>query len=247
MSNLYGAELARVFDIMYQGFIDYSEEFEFYATRAKKYDIQSILEIGCGTGNLAKFFIESFNSYMGLDLSEHMLQLAREKNLNGHFKLADMRSFFTDTKFEMAIIPGRSSSYLLSDTDLSNTFECISNALTSKGYLIFDCIDAEKFIPYVNENPLVDHNTTVENIKFSRSTHWHIENHKENLVNWKADYSKLEESKEINLGQDNVIFKAFTRKQIIEQLEKAEYTVISLEDRPSYAFDTFVVHAQKRR
>ena len=47
------------------------------------------------------------------------------------------------------------------------------------------------------------------------------------------------------LGQDRVIFKAFTRKEISELLEKEKYRVLSVEDRSSYAFDTFVVHAEK--
>ncbi len=245
MSNLYGVELAKVYDTMYQGFIDYNEEFEFYATKAKEFNTQSILEIGCGTGNLAKFFIANFNSYLGLDLSEHMLQLASEKNSNEHFMQADMRSFSTETKFEMAFITGRSSSYLLSDTDLLNTFECISKALTSKGHLIFDCIDAERFVPYIDENPLVTHYSSVGNTDFSRSSHWYIENRDLNLVNWKADYFKLEGKKEIPLGQDRVIFKAFTRQEIVELLERTAYKVKGVEDRSSYAFDTFVVHAQK--
>ena len=246
MSNLYGAELAKVFDTMYQGFIDYEEEFEFYAAKAKEFNTQHILEIGCGSGNLAKFLIKNFKSYLGADLSDHMLTLAKEKNRNGHFIKADMRSFATEHKFDMALITGRSSSYLLSETDLSNTFQSISNALISKGHLIFDCIDAEKFIPYIVMNPTVTHHSEVGSLRFHRSTRWYLENKKENLVNWKADYFKQEESKEIKLGQDQVIFKAFNRQDIVDLLIKAGYQVYKIEDRPSYAFDTFVVHAQKK-
>lgn len=246
MSNLYGAELAKVFDTMYQGFIDYEEEFEFYATKARAFNTQHILEMGCGSGNLARFFIKNFKSYMGVDLSDHMLALAKEKNRSGHFIKADMRSFSTENKFDLALITGRSSSYLLSETDLSNTFHSISKSLTSKGHLIFDCIDAERFIPYIDKNPLITHHSEVGSLRFHRATHWYIENKKENLVNWKADYFKQEESKEIKLGQDKVIFKAFKRKDMIDLLEKAGYDILKMEDRPSYAFDTFVVHAQKR-
>ncbi len=63
IGNLYGVELAKVFDTMYQGFIDYEEEFEFYATKAKALSAQSIIELGCGTGNLAKYFTEYFKPY----------------------------------------------------------------------------------------------------------------------------------------------------------------------------------------
>lgn len=247
MSNLYGVDLAKVYDTMYQGFIDYKEEYGFYANKAMAFDAQSILEIGCGTGNLATYFIKGFKTYMGLDLSAHMLQLAREKTPNAHFMQADMRSFETENKYEMAFITGRSSSYLLSDTDLQNTFECISNALTSKGHLVFDCIDAERFVPYVDQNHKVTHHASVGKTNFRRTSHWYIENRKLNLVNWKSDYFKLEETQEIKLGQDRVIFKAFTSQEITQLLEKAAFKVLDIVDRPTYAFDTFVVHAQKFR
>lgn len=245
MSNLYGAELAKVFDTMYQGFIDYSEEFQFYASKAHILNTKSILEIGCGSGNLAKHFIKNFQTYLGLDLSDHMLQLARDKNPMGQFTKADMRSFVTEHNFDMALITGRTTSYLLSDKDISKTFDSVSKALKSKGQLVFDCIDAEKFVPYVAENQKVIHNSIVGTEKFRRSTYWHIENYNENLINWKADYYRLDESTEIHLGKDSVIFKAFHRTEIIELLEKECFEIIKVEDRLSYAFDTFVIHAQK--
>lgn len=245
MSNLYGAELAKVFDTMYQGFIDYNEEFQFYAEKANTFNAQSILEIGCGSGNLAKYFINNFKSYAGLDLSDHMLKLALDKNPTGYFTKADMCSFEMENKYEMAVITGRTSSYLLSNKDISNTFNSISNALTDKGHLVFDCIDADKFVPYVDENPKVVHNSTVGIEKYRRATNWYIKDYQENLIYWKAKYYKMEGSSEILLGNDNVVFKAFNRKEIIELLKKEHYQILTVEDRPSYAFDTFVVHAKK--
>jgi SAM-dependent methyltransferase len=245
MSNLYGAELAKVFDTMYQGFIDYEEEYRFYSAETQLCNAHSILEIGCGSGNLAKYFINDFKSYLGLDLSDHMLQLALDKNPTGHFTQADMRSFDLENKYDVALITGRSSSYLLSNKDVSHTFNSVSKALESKGHLIFDCIDAEKFVSYVDQNPMVIHNSIVGGEKFRRVTNWYVENYVEHLINWKANYYKLENATEIPLGDDSVIFKAFNRKDIIRLLEKAKYNILNIEDRPSYAFDTFVVHAQK--
>ncbi len=245
MSNLYGAELAKVFDTMYQGFIDYNEEFQFYADKANLCNAQSIIEIGCGSGNLAKHFIKEFKSYLGLDLSDHMLELASNKNPTGQFLKADMRSFEVEKKFEMALITGRTSSYLLSPKDLTHTFDSISQTLLDKGHLVFDCIDAEKFVPFVIQNPKIIHHSSVGEMKFSRSTNWYIENQKENLINWKADYYKIKASEKSKLGNDNVIIKTFTRKEVIALLKKSGYVILSIEDRLSYAFDTFVVHAQK--
>ncbi|MFS4447761.1 class I SAM-dependent DNA methyltransferase [Maribacter sp. 2307UL18-2] len=247
ISNLYGAELAKVFDTMYQGFIAYDEEFQFYTTKAEKIGVDSILEIGCGTGNLARYLAAHFKHYLGIDLSEHMLQLAREKNPEVPFMQADMRNFSTEKRFDLALITGRSSSYLVSHTDLTDTFDAIAQALRPKAHLIFDCIDADRFIPYIEKNPRVVHNAKVGELKFRRNSYWHIENKAENLVNWTADYYKLEGIHQVKLGQDQVIFKAFTQNEMEALLTQTGYEVIHMEDRPSYAFDTFVVHAQKKR
>lgn len=245
VSNLYGATLAKVFDTMYQGFIRYPEEFEFYAAKVQGYPIANVLELGCGTGNLAQHLAAHFNSYLGIDLSEHMLQLARDKNPGVHFMQADMRGFSTEQHFDLALITGRSTSYLMSDTDLVNTFHAIFRALHPKAHLIFDCIDADRFLPYIDRNPRVTHNATVGDLAFRRKSHWFIENKEGNLVNWTADYYKLQQEAEVKLGQDHVIFKTFTQEEIRKLLNESGFRIIGMENRPSYAFDTFVVHAQK--
>lgn len=247
MSNLYGAELAKVFDTMYQGFIAYDQEFQFYADKAEKIGADSILEMGCGTGNLARYLAAHFEQYLGLDLSEHMLQLAREKNPGISFMQGDMRNFYTESRFDLALITGRSSSYLVSHNDLTNTFYTISKALRPKAHLIFDCIDANRFIPYIEKNPRVVHKAKVDELRFRRNSYWYVENQAENLVNWTADYYKLEGTQQVRLGQDQVIFKAFTQQEVEALLIETGYEVIHIEDRTSYAFDTFVVHAQKNR
>lgn len=245
LSNLYGEELAKVFDTIYQGFIDYGEEFQFYAKKADNMGAKSVLEIGCGSGSLARYLAAHCEDYLGIDLSAHMLQLAKEKNPGVAFMQADMRSFKTSSKFDLALITGRSSSYLLSPDDLTRTFDATYESLHSDAQLIFDCIDARRFVPYIEKNPEVTHYSAVGDLQFSRKSQWHVENRKENLINWTADYFKVEGSTEIFLGQDRVIFKAFIEKEIKALLHRSGYAVLGFEDRPSYAFDTFVVQARK--
>ena len=79
MSNLYGDEMAKVYDEIYQGFIDYSAEYDLYSTICKKYDASKILEIACGTGNLAGAFSGDFETYTGMDYSDAMLKVAKKK------------------------------------------------------------------------------------------------------------------------------------------------------------------------
>ena len=70
---------------------------------------------------------------------------------------------------------------------------------------------------------------------------------KVHLINWTADYYKLDENITIHLGTDESIFRAFTTKEITKYLKLNDYKIVELIDRKSYAFDTFVVVAIKSK
>jgi ubiquinone/menaquinone biosynthesis C-methylase UbiE len=67
MANLYTGKMAAIFDAMYQTFIDYDQEYKFYNNLIQANNCNSILEIGSGTGNLAKRFQKNNQNYIGLD------------------------------------------------------------------------------------------------------------------------------------------------------------------------------------
>ncbi len=245
MSNLYGPGLSKVFDKIYQGFIEYDAEYELYASLCIQKKVQSILELGSGTGNLASKFSKGFNYYLGLDYSEHMLCIAKEKFPAGNFIQGDMRNFSLKKKFDAALITGRSTSYLVTERDIFDTFKCIKEALNPNGYLIFDCIDADKFLPYVINNPTVIHETIVEHNYYSRTSKWHSDSNEESIIHWKSYYYLQKGSDTQFLGKDKVSFKVFTVPEITSALKEVNFEVVTIFDRPSYAFDTFVVVAKK--
>lgn len=247
MSNLYGPKLSKVFDKIYQGFVDYEAEYLFYADLCQTNDVKSILELGCGTGNLAINFSNDFQEYLGLDYSEHMLSLAREKFPSGNFIQGDMRNFSLDKKFDAAFITGRSTSYLLTSDDVINAFKCIHKVLNPKGYLIFDCIDATKFIPYIKENPAVLHKSKVVNSDYYRNSEWYPNKKNSSIVHWTANYYEQKGAKHQFLGKDTISFKVFTETEIRSALNKEGFEVLKIMDRPTYAFDTFVVVAKKTK
>jgi 16S rRNA A1518/A1519 N6-dimethyltransferase RsmA/KsgA/DIM1 with predicted DNA glycosylase/AP lyase activity len=55
MASLYQGKMAAIYDAMYQTFVDYDEEYAFYNAFIQN-NCKTILEIGSGTGNLAKRF-----------------------------------------------------------------------------------------------------------------------------------------------------------------------------------------------
>lgn len=248
MNDLYGNNLARVYDSIYQGFIDYKEEYRYYSRICKKYGARSIAEIACGSGNLAKLFATSFEDYLGLDFSEHMLRLAREKYPAGNFLKCDMRDVELTKKYQAALITGRSTSYLLSEVDLEQTFSSAHRFLEVPGIFVFDCIDAHTFMPYIAKNPEVTHRTIVDQVLYSRDTKWFPKiGGNGNLVHWESKYFQEKDEKRKELGSDVTTFRVFEREEIQKILKRNGFFILNIADRKTYAFDTFVVTAQKEK
>jgi hypothetical protein len=63
-----------------------------------------------------------------------------------------MRDFNLEKQVDAIIITGRSTSYLTTNDDLNETFASLFNNITEEGIIAFDFIDANRFIPYINEN-----------------------------------------------------------------------------------------------
>jgi len=114
MTKLY-TELANIYYEMYQSLFDYEKEFEFYGNYLKKYNCRSILELGCGNGNLASHFLKSNYEYVGLDISYEMLEIARKNNPDVSFIQGDMRDLQINIKFDSIIIPGFTTGHFLNN------------------------------------------------------------------------------------------------------------------------------------
>jgi len=63
-----------------------------------------LLEIGCGTGHWSWYFSDKGFEVTGVDMSEKMIDVARQKNMpNSHFEVADGRNLpFEDAGFDAA-------------------------------------------------------------------------------------------------------------------------------------------------
>ncbi len=245
MSNLY-SNMAEVYDGMYQHFIDYDEEFEFYNALLIKYKCKSFVEIGCGSGNLAKRFSTYGENYCGLDNSNEMLNIAKAKNPNTRFIMGDMRNFHLQYKVNAGIITGRTISYLVSDEDVVAAFAAINLNLTEKGLLCFDCIDAKKFIPLITAGEKIIHQATIDNKNYYRESLWSVNDFQHGIFDWISHYYKEDEkSNRIKIGEDHSTLRAFFTDGVAALLRKAGFEVKEMIKKPSYAFDTFVMVAEK--
>ncbi len=245
MSKLY-SQLAAVYQAMYQCFINYDEEYDFYSKILLKYQCRSILEIGCGTGNLASRFAKGIFNHAGLDLSDNMLRIARKNNPHSIFYLADMRHFELQTNSEACMITGRTISYLITNKDILDTFHSIHKNLTPSGIICFDFIDADKFIPLIDPAEKITHYAAVKNKKYQRDSYWSVTKLQNGTFDWASVYyEKKGTGQLVKIGEDNSRVRAFYKAELIDFLLKSGFRVKEIMERPSYAFDTIVLVAEK--
>lgn len=245
MSKLY-TELAEIYEKMYATFIDYKEEYLFYSRILKKYNKQSVLELGSGTGNLSRYFDENGFEYLGLDLNKEMIEIAKRKNPSCNFMEGDMRNFKLQHPMESIIITGRSISYLLKNEDINSAFKNIHNNLKEGGIFCFDIIDANRFIPEILETKSIIHKASFEGKHYSRESKWSLNlTYGMDLI-WDSRYYEESDGEYKEIGKDSEVARPFTKNEIELFLDINDFDILNIIDRATYAFPTFVFVAQKR-
>jgi len=95
-----------------------------------------ILDIGCGTGNFLQYLVQKFSdfSYTGVDIIEHMIANAKNKNLKGTFLCVDIfkANPFSQNEFDAIFASGTFN------INLGNNKKFIIDALR-----LFDYISSE--------------------------------------------------------------------------------------------------------
>lgn len=245
MANLYDGKMAAIFDAMYQTFINYDEEYDFYNKLIQENNCKSILEIGSGTGNLAKRFREKNQEYTGLDYSLSMIDIAQEKNKDSVFIQGDMRDFELASPVDAIIITGRSTSYLTSNEDIHKTFDSLYKNLNPQGIIAFDFIDANRFIPFIKENQTIHHEATYEEIKYIRESHWKTTPMENFMLEWSAQYYTIVNGEKEIILDDFSTVRVFTLNEMELFLYLNNFEIIKTIDRKTYAYDTYVIIAKK--
>ena len=103
----------------------------------------NLLDVGCGTGEIAVLLANKHLSVTGVDLSEDMLTVAQSKaennKVNIMFLNQDMRdlSGFSNP-FDVITICCDSLNYLESKQDVQATFRAVHSQLQNRGLFIFD-------------------------------------------------------------------------------------------------------------
>ncbi|HEY4501792.1 MAG TPA: class I SAM-dependent methyltransferase [Candidatus Paceibacterota bacterium] len=86
--NRSAAAMAKKFNSI-GGRVENVEKVFSYATKENSF----VLEIGCGNGRDAAEILKKTNHYLGIDISEEMVKLAKEQTPAGEFEVADIETY----------------------------------------------------------------------------------------------------------------------------------------------------------
>jgi len=132
------------------------KDVSFFVELAQKIN-GSVLEIGSGTGRILIPIARKGTSVTGLDNSETMLELCRNKlkkepkEVRKRVKLLheDMRKFDAGVEFNLIISPFRPFQHLLTVEDQLSCLKCVHNHLVKNGTFVLDLFNPS--LPFLTE------------------------------------------------------------------------------------------------
>jgi SAM-dependent methyltransferase len=131
-------KIARLYDPWSRSVV---EDVPFYVDEARRSG-GPVLELAVGTGRIAVPIAASGIPVVGVDLSEGMLEVARERAQEAGAELdlrhGDMRDPPVEGTFPLVLVPFRSMLHMETDTDRRAVLRAIKRHLAPGGRLIFD-------------------------------------------------------------------------------------------------------------
>lgn len=116
---------------------------------------EPLLDLACGTGKVLVPLVEEGYLVDGLDLSEEMLMVTREKlhdqKLNSHLHLGRMEELIVNDYYQLIYCFLDSINYITNISDINKTFKGVANALIDEGYFLFD-VPSIKYIKMMFTN-----------------------------------------------------------------------------------------------
>lgn len=118
-------------------------------------DFNEVLELGCGTGEIAIRLAKNGKAVFASDLSTDMLEVAKQKamseNVNLMMQRVDMCDFKTSYPVDLILCLCDSLNYVLDENDIKKTFFNVYESLKDNGTFIFDVDSLYKMNVILND------------------------------------------------------------------------------------------------
>jgi ubiquinone/menaquinone biosynthesis C-methylase UbiE len=134
INNLQEYEDALLYDAEYG---HYTKDYDLFLNLKSQ---GAVLDLACGTGRLTIPFAQNGFWVIGLDASQSMLDLARQKtsDLPIQWVQGDVRAFHFDQKFDLIVMAGNAFQALLTKEDQLQMLKCVKEHLKPEGTFAFN-------------------------------------------------------------------------------------------------------------
>ena len=119
------------------------------------------MDLACGTGVLCEILREQGIASAGMDFSSGMIQIARSRNSQIPYEVADMTTYCPDRQFDLVTCTGDAVNHIAALSDVEKIFQNVYQYLAPGGYFVFDLLnenevsDSEPFEMDVDETTKV--------------------------------------------------------------------------------------------
>jgi SAM-dependent methyltransferase len=138
MSNF--NKYSQYYDLFYKD-KDYRSEsrYVFNSLQSRSSRLESILELGCGSGNHAAYLTKNNIQIVGLERSETMVKEALAKKIKNFTPIiGDITNFELNQKFDAVVSLFHVISYLTDNESLISCFQSVHKHLNDNGLFLFD-------------------------------------------------------------------------------------------------------------
>ncbi len=140
--------------------VDYKKWADYYTKIFQRYGLNAPklgLDLGCGTGSITKELAKRGIEMTGVDLSEDMLMVAREKSegMDILYLNQDMREFELYGTVDFIVSSLDCINYITDKRDLLRVMKLANNYLNPKGLFVFDINTRYKLENVIGDNTFV--------------------------------------------------------------------------------------------
>lgn len=116
-----------------------------------KVSVKTSLDLACGTGVLCEILHGKGIEACGMDFSEGMIEIAKQRNSEIFYEVADMITYCPEKRFDLVTCTGDALNHIMDLKDVEHIFQNVYGYLNQGGYFIFDIL-SEKEVPL--EDPI---------------------------------------------------------------------------------------------
>lgn len=190
----------------------------------------SVVDIGCGTGDILNALKATNRTLMGIDKSATMIKFAKEKFSGIGFQLGDMTHLDLKRDFDLALCMSSAFMYNLSNDQIHNSLKNFKNIVKQNGILVLDLVNFTAMLGNRSFKEVIMESYDLEKFKAEMTIKNTLLLEQQAIKSeWKWDIKDLNNSRHTShVIKENTTFRMFFPKEIEWMLHEHGFKVVEL-------------------